>query len=166
MRSNFVAARLDETENCLQQPGNLGNVGLYVQMHADAPNTIIEIWAMANLPVWDTRTPGGVVGVAQGTPDVWTDGKTGVFGWHGYYYDTTGDTLNALDATLRGAGYPRMMSEVNISTYQSTPHPPGSWMQGLINRGEMTIFYGLPDDGNWLPCGSDPAQLNPTWPAD
>src|ERR1700731_2128856 len=29
LRSNFVAARLDETENRAQQPGNLGNVGLY-----------------------------------------------------------------------------------------------------------------------------------------
>src|ERR1700730_3326287 len=28
LRSNFVAARLDETENRAQQPGNLGNVGL------------------------------------------------------------------------------------------------------------------------------------------
>ncbi len=27
LRSNFVAARLDETENHAQQPGNLGNVG-------------------------------------------------------------------------------------------------------------------------------------------
>src|SRR3984893_19166885 len=28
LRSNFVAARLDETENRAQQPGNLGDVGL------------------------------------------------------------------------------------------------------------------------------------------
>jgi hypothetical protein len=27
LRSNFVAPRLDETENHAQQPGNLGNVG-------------------------------------------------------------------------------------------------------------------------------------------
>jgi hypothetical protein len=27
LRSNFVAARLDETENRAQQPENLGNVG-------------------------------------------------------------------------------------------------------------------------------------------
>jgi hypothetical protein len=31
LRSNFVAARLDETENRAQQPGNLGNVGLSEQ---------------------------------------------------------------------------------------------------------------------------------------
>jgi hypothetical protein len=30
-RSNFVAARLDETENHAQQPGNLGNVGVSEQ---------------------------------------------------------------------------------------------------------------------------------------
>ena len=29
LRSNFVAARLDEPENHAQQPGNPGNVGLY-----------------------------------------------------------------------------------------------------------------------------------------
>jgi hypothetical protein len=28
LRSNFVAVRLDETENHAQQPGNLGNVGI------------------------------------------------------------------------------------------------------------------------------------------
>ena len=30
-RSNFVAARLDETEDHAQQPGNLGNVGVSEQ---------------------------------------------------------------------------------------------------------------------------------------
>jgi hypothetical protein len=32
LRSNFLAGRLDGTENCLQQPGNLGNVGLKISL--------------------------------------------------------------------------------------------------------------------------------------
>jgi hypothetical protein len=52
LRSNFVAARLDETENHAQQPGNLGNVGLW----AMTSSTVILVRKLLEVVVGDVSS--------------------------------------------------------------------------------------------------------------
>src|SRR5512133_703624 len=62
LRSNFVAARLDETENHAQQPGNLGNVGSRLSTSCFPGYAISSPTVSTTAPTCLTSSPNLVTG--------------------------------------------------------------------------------------------------------